>query len=103
MKKPVSKKKTVKHIKFKTASDLPPAAITLANSLYNKTGKWRSIRPEIDYDKCTSCMICWKFCPEACIDIVDGKPCIDLDYCKGCAICVEECPIKAITAKDEKK
>ena len=102
MKKPASKKK-IKLVIFKKEGDLPPAAITLSNTLYNMTGKWRSIKPVIDYDKCTSCMICWKFCPDACIEIVDGKPYIDLDYCKGCAICIEECPVKVIKSEEEEK
>ena len=59
MKKPDKRKKDTDHIKFKKEGDMPPAAISLANTLYNKTGKWRSIRPVVDYSKCTSCMICW--------------------------------------------
>lgn len=98
-----SNSKTIKLIKFKKESDLPPAAISLADTRYNKTGKWRSIKPTIDYNKCTSCMICWKFCPDVAIKIVDGKPHIELDYCKGCAICIEECPLKAIKVEEEKK
>ncbi|MDD5680067.1 MAG: 4Fe-4S binding protein [Candidatus Omnitrophica bacterium] len=77
--------------------------MSLANTRYNKTGKWRSIRPVIDYSKCTSCMICWKFCPDVAIVIKDEKPFIDLDYCKGCAICIEECPARAIKIEEEKK
>jgi len=103
MKKRNNKKNDVRLIKFTREGDLPPAAISLANTLYNKTGKWRSVTPVIDRDKCISCMICWKFCPDAAIKIVGGAPHIDLDYCKGCAICVEECPVKAIIAKEEKK
>jgi 2-oxoacid:acceptor oxidoreductase delta subunit (pyruvate/2-ketoisovalerate family) len=93
----------IKYVKFKKAGDLPPSAMSLANTRYNKTGKWRSIRPVIDDSKCTSCMICWKFCPDAAIEITGGRPHIDLDYCKGCAICVEECPVKAIKIAEEKK
>ena len=96
-------KKNEKIIKFKKASDLPPGAISLADMRFNKTGKWRSVRPVIDYAKCISCMICWKFCPDVAIKIVNGKPRIDLDYCKGCKICIEECPTKAIKTEKEKK
>ena len=103
MKKPRNNKNKIEEIKFKKESDLPPAAISLANTRYNKTGKWRSIRPVIDYDKCISCMICWKFCPEATIKIIDGKVQTDLDYCKGCGICAEECPLKAIKLEEENK
>ncbi len=97
------KRKGAKHVKFEKESDLPLAAISLANTRYNKTGKWRSIRPVIDYGKCISCMICWKFCPDAAIEIIKERPQIDLDYCKGCAICAEECPVKAIRLEEEKK
>ncbi len=48
-------------------------------------------------------MICWKFCPEPCILIKDGKPVIDYDYCKGCGICIEVCPKRAIKLEEEKK
>ena len=67
----------------------------------NKTGSWRSIRPEIDMESCTNCMVCWKFCPEACVGIDSGEPVIDMSYCKGCAICVEVCPKHCITMLDE--
>ena len=103
MKKRRRNKKVMKQIKFKKESDLPPLAISLRDMRYNKTGKWRSVRPEIDHNKCISCMICWKFCPEPAIKITGGKPRIDYDYCKGCMICVEECPVKAIKAAEEKK
>ena len=103
MKKQHKEKKVIKRINFKKESDLPPAAISLATTLYNKTGKWCLTRPVIDYDKCTSCMICWKFCPDVAIKIIDEKPYIDLDYCKGCEICVEECPVKAIKIEKKKR
>lgn len=74
-----------------------------------KTGDWRSLRPEIDPDRCTpmknqrpSCFICWLYCPDGVvkrsIPVV-----IDLDYCKGCGICAEECPTKAIKMVEEKR
>jgi len=67
----------------------------------NKTGTWRSIRPKIDREKCTNCMICWKFCPESCVTIDSGTPVIEMDYCKGCAICEEVCPLGCIEMEDE--
>lgn len=104
-KKPRYKKNrgNVRHIMFKRESDLPLAAVSLSDTGYNKTGKWRSIRPVIDYQKCVSCMMCWKFCPDAAVKIAKKKPRIALDYCKGCAICAEECPVKAIRLEEEKK
>ena len=43
-------------------------AMSLGSMLYNKTGAWRNIRPEIDLAECIQCGICWKFCPDASID-----------------------------------
>jgi pyruvate ferredoxin oxidoreductase delta subunit len=71
-------------------------------SLHNKTGPWRTEKPETDYKTCVSCGLCSKICPEGCIVMApaDGylkdKPKTDYDYCKGCALCVRECPVKAI-------
>jgi pyruvate ferredoxin oxidoreductase delta subunit len=58
----------------------------------NKTGSWRSLRPEIDCELCNKCTLCWLYCPEGCIarDTIE----IDYTYCKGCGICAEECPIE---------
>jgi len=71
-------------------------------TLANKTGSWRTQKPETNYTKCISCSLCSKICPEACIDMVatkdflKPKPKTDYNYCKGCALCVHECPVKAI-------
>lgn len=62
----------------------------------NKTGSWRTFKPIIYKEKCTKCMVCWKFCPEICIEIVEEYPMIDYVYCKGCGICANECPKKCI-------
>lgn len=80
------------------------------SSRVNHTDSWRIQKPIVDYSKCIRCMICWKFCPDACINVVDGgafaapsertlkmaAPAIDMDYCKGCGICANECPEKCI-------
>jgi len=54
------------------------------------------MKPVVDISKCKKCTICWKFCPDAAITLVDGVPMIDLRYCKGCGICSVECPSKCI-------
>jgi len=93
--------------------------VTSKNSLENKTGSWRDFRPIIT-DRCTGCGICVKFCPDACIELVDrenpilGKKKrlkkqqpytmiakVDYDYCKGCLICNNECPFKAVDTMRE--
>jgi len=62
---------------------------------------WRTFRPVVDSEKCTGCRLCWVYCPEHCIDMVDDKSVIDYAYCKGCGICVEECPVGAIEIRSE--
>jgi len=67
-----------------------------------KTGFWRTFRPIIDLSKCNRCLLCWVFCPEACIKRgKDDTPEIDYDYCKGCGICAHECRLGAIRMERE--
>lgn len=85
----------------KTYQELPLTPISDAPSTINLTGYWRVIRPVVDKAKCKRCTICWKFCPDGSIVLVDGVPEIDLNYCKGCGICAHECPSKCITMVQE--
>jgi 2-oxoacid:acceptor oxidoreductase delta subunit (pyruvate/2-ketoisovalerate family) len=89
-------------VNWKKAKDLPPGPIcTITVDEINKTGAWRTVRPVIDSEKCNGCFTCWKFCPEACIQIKGDKVNIDYDFCKGCGICENECPKKAISMQME--
>jgi pyruvate ferredoxin oxidoreductase delta subunit len=66
------------------------------------TGSWRSMRPVVDCDKCTSCAQCWMYCPDAAISQgADECYTANLDYCKGCGICAEICPVEAIKMVEE--
>jgi len=88
------KKKEGEEIGFVTTLSVP-----LEGSV-GLTGSWRIFIPVKDEEKCNNCLLCWIYCPEACIskDIE-----INFDYCKGCGICAEECPRKAITMVKEEK
>ena len=68
-----------------------------------KTGGWRTMRPEVDLEKCISCFKCYDYCPDASIKKTEDGIEIDLDYCKGCGICANECPVKAIIMIKEEK
>ncbi len=72
-------------------------------SVQVRTGLWRTMRPVIDYDRCSGCnWICSTYCPDGCIDVRDdGYPEIDYDHCKGCLICVAQCPPHAIESIPE--
>jgi len=89
--------------------ELEEAPIARVPTSEIKRSSWRTMRPVIDYDRCISCMTCWKFCPDVAIRIekapeghkYDEVPVIDYDYCKGCGICANECPVKCITMERE--
>ena len=76
--------------------------VSRGSSAENRTGDWRTLTPGIDLKACTGCMLCWKFCPEACVGIKEGKPMIDLEHCKGCGICAKECPPACIHMEEQK-
>jgi len=97
------KDKNAKKVVFTSEKEMPTMVISIGSQTFNKTGAWRNIKPIIDLEKCIKCGICWKFCPEPSIDIVDEWPVIDYDYCKGCGICAEECPTKCIVMVEEEK
>ncbi|MBM3304831.1 MAG: 4Fe-4S dicluster domain-containing protein [Candidatus Aminicenantes bacterium] len=97
------KEKKAKRIVYRSEREMPLMVISVGSQTHNLTGAWRNIRPEIDLEKCLKCGICWKFCPEPAIEIVDERPVVDYDYCKGCGICAEECPAKCIVMAEERK
>lgn len=74
------------------------------NTVENKTGGWRALKPVWNKEKCTQCMICWTFCPDMSIPQKKGKRTeTDFDFCKGCGICAKVCPFQAITMVKEDK
>lgn len=74
-----------------------PLITATGNMQERKTGNWRVRRPDIDYEECNHCLICYARCPEGVIAAdAEGKPVIDYDHCKGCLICAQECPKHAI-------
>jgi len=74
-----------------------------ATSVEVRTGLWRTMRPVINYGKCSGCAwICSTYCPDGAISVrADGHPEIDYDHCKGCLICVAQCPPHAIESIPE--
>ncbi len=72
------------------------------NASLRKTGDWRSMRPVLDKEKCIKCGLCWLYCPDGAVKLLDDgyyEP--DLFYCKGCGICARACKKGAITMIEE--
>jgi pyruvate ferredoxin oxidoreductase gamma subunit len=90
---------------FEAAQQSAPVIHGGLTSVEVRTGLWRTLRPEIDYDHCNHCWwICSTFCPDSAINVsTDNIPQIDYDHCKGCMICVAICPSHAIGAVSEKE
>ena len=79
-----------------------PSILAPGNAEARQTGAWRVERPEIDYDSCTRCGLCFVHCPDGAIALDEqGYPVIDYDHCKGCLICLEQCPRHSIRSTKE--
>ena len=52
-----------------------------------------------DAARCTSCGLCWLYCPDGTIEPETFD--IDYAYCKGCGICANECKVGAISMQRE--
>lgn len=80
-----------------------PAIHAAATSEKLETGKWRTMRPIIDYSRCNRCWwLCSTFCPDGAISLSKERyPQIDYIHCKGCLICLAQCPTHAVSAVPE--
>lgn len=61
--------------------------------LYNPFRKTKKFYAD---EKCVSCGLCKKICPENAIKLVDGKPVWTKKKCQHCTACINRCPTKAI-------
>ncbi len=88
---------------FPTVAEVPIGGVipSNGNTVFYKTGSWRTQRPIFNDNVCTDCLLCWLHCPDDSIILEEGKVVgIDADHCKGCGICAAECgskPVKAMT------
>jgi len=89
--------------KEKSWKEASLAGVCWKSSMTYLTGDWKTFKPVRDVTKCTKCLLCTLFCPDAAIhwDPKKGDIEFDLNYCKGCGICANECPTKAIVMKIE--
>ena len=85
----------------KTWKEIAPAGVCSKASTEFLTGDWKTYMPIRDLNKCTRCLLCVLFCPDAAINWYPEKGDIAFDYrfCKGCGICANQCPTNAITMK----
>jgi pyruvate ferredoxin oxidoreductase delta subunit len=72
-------------------------------SPYFKKFTTRTMRPVIDFSKCTKCTLCWLQCPDSCFDVTpDGYYEAHMEACCGCGVCEAVCPVdKCVTMVNE--
>jgi len=97
--------------KLKTADELTWKDMEVGNVIteagnasLHRTGDWRTERPVMDKEKCNKCGLCWLYCPDGAVKLLeDGYYEPDLFYCKGCGICAKACRREAITMIEEEE
>jgi pyruvate ferredoxin oxidoreductase delta subunit len=72
------------------------------NELFKKYST-RTMRPVVDFEKCTKCTLCWLNCPDASFDVTpEGTYDANLEACCGCGVCEAVCPVEhCISMVDE--
>jgi pyruvate ferredoxin oxidoreductase gamma subunit len=83
------------------AMETPFGPVGVGSSPANRTGGWRVSKPILDESKCTNCLLCWFYCPDASITRGDKVVEIHYDYCKGCGVCAAVCAPRAIAMERE--
>ncbi|MFQ5852418.1 MAG: (4Fe-4S)-binding protein [Candidatus Binatia bacterium] len=70
---------------------------------YFKKFTTRTMRPVVDFSRCTKCTICWLQCPDTCFDVTpDGFYDANMEACCGCGVCEAVCPVdKCVTMVNE--
>lgn len=58
--------------------------------------KRKKVNIEVNYKKCSGCLICSDSCPENAIYQKGDRIHIDKSYCKLCGICINSCPLKCL-------
>lgn len=79
--------------------DLEPGGLILeaGSARLYLTGGWRSQRPELNWEACDHCLLCWLFCPDHAMTVEGGRLVeTDFEMCKGCGICEAVCPKEAV-------
>lgn len=61
----------------------------------NDIGFVGAIEPVLEAEKCISCGLCEKVCPNKAIKMVEGKPVIDSSRCLFDGKCISSCPVDA--------
>ena len=93
-------------MKEKSWKEIPIGGLILeaGNAEKYLTGDWRTFRPLVDKEKCTNCLLCWIYCPDASVIVEEEQmKGFHYEHCKGCGICKSVCPFKAIKMVEESK
>lgn len=96
-------KKAALEIKSKTLRDYPRMSQLSRKRYDSAMGPYLAVEHEYDKgfytdDRCKSCGLCQKVCPNRNITMQNGRP-VWNHHCHGCNACVVYCPTKAIQFK----
>jgi len=92
MKKP----KLYQYTEPKSIDEYPKATYFKAGHLVSINKSYRVIKPIVDENECTGCLLCYTFCPDGAIFRFENIVKVDYDFCKGCGICANECKSRVI-------
>jgi uncharacterized protein len=88
------------HVKGHMMAGMGGAIKNLAMGMASRAGKLAQhadFRPTVDYDTCTKCRMCTRYCPTKAIAMGSEAIEVDRDGCIGCGECYAACRFGAIS------
>jgi len=75
-------------------AEAKPSAASAARNPQFKKFSTRTMRPNLTFDTCIKCTLCWLQCPDSCFDVTGSLYDANMEACCGCGVCEAVCPVK---------